>query len=92
MTGTVNGVKARAVLQQYTSQATGSGTPAGSLTRDINFGQQDTGDRQAFLVETDVGTSNALVDVLTTTDSGQDVPVAELRQQPVPISNRRKVR
>ena len=92
VTGTVNGVKARAVLQQYTSQATGSGTPAGSLTRDINFGQQDTGDRQAFLVETDVGTSNALVDVLTTTDSGQDVPVAELRQQPVPISNRRKVR
>jgi hypothetical protein len=92
VTGTMNGVKARAVLQQYGSQATGSGTPAGSLVADINFGQQDTGDRQAFLVETDVGTANALVDVLTTTNSRQDVPVEELRQQPVPISNRRKVR
>jgi hypothetical protein len=92
VTGTVNGVKARAVLQQYGNQATGSGTPAGSLVKDITFGVNDVGDRRGLLLEVDVGTAQALSDINTTTNTGQDALVNELKQMPVPIANRRKVR
>jgi hypothetical protein len=91
VSGTMNGVKARAVLQQYGNQATGSGTPAGSNVRDITFGTNDNADDVGMIVETDVGSANALSDVTVEASDNQAL-VNELRQPPVPISNRRKVR
>ena len=92
VSGTINGVKARAVLQQYTNQSTGSGTPAGSLTKDIVFGSSAIGDQMNLLLETDIGSAQPLNNILTSGGSNQDALVDDLHQLPVPISNRRKVR
>lgn len=89
VTGTVNGVKARAMLQQYSNQTLNSGTPAGSLEKDIVFGSNSLGDKP--ILETDVGTANSLNNILAS-NNNQDALVHELKQMPVPIANRRKVR
>lgn len=91
VTGTVNGVKARAVLQQYGNQTTESGTPAGSLVKDIVFGTANTGDTRSFLLENDAGTAQPLNNILTG-DGNQDALIDSLHQLPVPINNRKKVR
>lgn len=90
VTGIINGVKARAMLQQYSNQTLNSGTPAGSLEKDIVFGSNSFGDKP--ILETDVGTANSLNNILTNNNTNQDALVHELKQMPVPIANRRKVR
>jgi len=89
---TMSGVKARAVLQQYGSQQTGNQSyPSGSNVRDITFGANNAGDDVGMIVETDVGSANALSDVVVSGNDNQEL-VNELKQPPVPINNRRKVR
>ena len=91
VTGTVNGVKARASLQQYVNQVTSNGTPAGSLVRDLVFaGHGSTPIADKFLVETDVGTTSSLDNVLTG-NANQDALVHELKQLPVPILAPRRI-
>jgi hypothetical protein len=85
VSGTINNIKTRAILQQYVAQSTGSGTPTGSLTKDIVFTSKN------YLLETDVGSAQPLLNILTNS-SNQDALINELKQQPIPISNRRKVR